>query len=206
MLDGDDSLQYIISDIHGDLKSFRELLKYIDFEKDELTILGDVLDKGKKPMESLMLICDLMDNYLGHVLLVKGNHELFASMYLDGKLSERTWLTPGYRGDETLNSLKKMNKAEIKEFKCFIDSLPLYCEIESSTELKRLVLRGRNSSFDSLSSQYDFKDYSFSGFVFSNRFGELNHPSCVNRAIERIRTAYNCLSNRNKTERDGKCG
>ena len=32
----------------------------------------------------------------------------------------------------------------------------------SSTELKRLVLRGRNSSFDSLSSTYNFDDYSFS--------------------------------------------
>lgn len=32
----------------------------------------------------------------------------------------------------------------------------------NSSELKRLVLRGRNSSFDSLMSSYDFKDYSFS--------------------------------------------
>ena len=32
----------------------------------------------------------------------------------------------------------------------------------NSGELKRLVLRGKNSSFDSLPSTYDFKDYSFS--------------------------------------------
>ena len=31
----------------------------------------------------------------------------------------------------------------------------------------------------------------YSGFVFSNRFGEVNHPSGVNRAIERIRVAHN---------------
>lgn len=32
----------------------------------------------------------------------------------------------------------------------------------NSSELKRLVLRGKNSSYDSLNSTYDFNDYSFS--------------------------------------------
>lgn len=32
----------------------------------------------------------------------------------------------------------------------------------NAAELKRLVLRGKNSSFDSLMTYYDFKDYSFS--------------------------------------------
>ena len=32
----------------------------------------------------------------------------------------------------------------------------------NAAELKRLVLRGRNSSYDSLISSYNFKDYSFS--------------------------------------------
>ena len=32
----------------------------------------------------------------------------------------------------------------------------------NASELKRLVLRGKNSSFDSLITDYDFKDYSFS--------------------------------------------
>lgn len=120
-----------MSDIHGDLKSFKELLKYINFNIDRLIILGDVLDKGKKPMESLNLVRELMVKYSGQVIFVKGNHELFASMYLDGKLSEKTWLTTGYGGDETLAVLKKMRKAEVEEFKHFIDSLPLYYEIES---------------------------------------------------------------------------
>ena len=80
-------LRYLISDIHGDLKSFKKLLELIDLNNDTLIILGDVLDKGNKPMESLNLVRVLMRDYPRHVELIKGNHELFASMYLEGRLS-----------------------------------------------------------------------------------------------------------------------
>ena len=30
------------------------------------------------------------------------------------------------------------------------------------------------------------------GFIFTNRFGNLHKPSAINKAIERIRTDYNC--------------
>ena len=122
---------YLMSDIHGDLKNFKRLLKNIDFNMDILVILGDVLDKGNKPMEAFNLVREIMDKYHGHLILVKGNHELFASMYLEGKLSERTWLTTGYGGSETFASLKKMKSEEIDDFKAFIDNLPLYYEFES---------------------------------------------------------------------------
>ena len=74
---------YLMSDIHGDLKNFKRLLKNIDFNMDILVILGDVLDKGNKPMEAFNLVREIMDKYHGHLILVKGNHELFASMYLE---------------------------------------------------------------------------------------------------------------------------
>jgi hypothetical protein len=64
-------------------------------------------------------------------VLIKGNHELFASIYLTGSLSERVYLTKDYGGKTTLEGLRKMSAEEIKEFKIFIDNLPLYYEIES---------------------------------------------------------------------------
>lgn len=124
-------MQYVMSDIHGNLKSFKKLLKRIDLKNDKLIILGDVLDKGKEPVEAFQLIRNLMSDYKGHVEFIKGNHELFASMYLDGKLKESTWLSQGYGGDATLASLRKMNQSELDDFKTFIDELPLYCEIDS---------------------------------------------------------------------------
>lgn len=124
-------MQYLMSDIHGDLKSFKELLEYIDFNSDRLIILGDVIDKGDNPMECLGLVRRLMKDYPGHIEIIKGNHELFASMYLGGILSERTWLTKDYGGKAMLASLKRMSSEEIDDFKNFIDELPLYCEIVS---------------------------------------------------------------------------
>ena len=124
-------MQYLISDIHGDLNSFKKLLGQLDFNNDKLIILGDVLDKGSKPMESFNMIRTLMKEYPGRVVLIKGNHELFASMYLTGSLSERVYLTKDYGGKTTLEGLRKMSAEEIKEFKIFIDKLPLYYEIES---------------------------------------------------------------------------
>ncbi|MGN0438745.1 MAG: metallophosphoesterase [Lachnospiraceae bacterium] len=39
---------YLISDIHGNLHEFKQILKKISFnkEKDTLIIMGDILDRG----------------------------------------------------------------------------------------------------------------------------------------------------------------
>ena len=43
---------YVISDIHGCYKEFLEMLRLIDFSaKDDLFVLGDVVDRGKDPMQ-----------------------------------------------------------------------------------------------------------------------------------------------------------
>ena len=52
----------------------------------------------------------------------------------------------------------------------------------NSSELKRLVLRGRNSSYDSLVSSYNFEDYSFS--KLRERFKEWNGSSMPEQSFE----------------------
>lgn len=54
--------------------------------------------------------------------------------------------------------------------------------VANAAELKRLVLRGRNSSFDSLMTDYDFKDYSFS--KLRERFKEWNGMSMQEKNFE----------------------
>lgn len=45
---------YVISDIHGCYKEYKELLEKIHFgETDELYVLGDVVDRGPEPMKVL---------------------------------------------------------------------------------------------------------------------------------------------------------
>nr|WP_330388637.1 RNA-binding domain-containing protein [Marvinbryantia formatexigens] len=52
----------------------------------------------------------------------------------------------------------------------------------NAAELKRLVLRGKNTSFDSLMTEYDFKDFSFS--KLRERFMEWNRASMPEKSFE----------------------
>lgn len=65
--------KYVMSDLHGEYDKYLAMLKKIEFsdEKDELYIIGDILDRGKKPLE-------ILDHIVAHknITLLKGNHEL----------------------------------------------------------------------------------------------------------------------------------
>lgn len=52
----------------------------------------------------------------------------------------------------------------------------------NSTELKRLVLRGRNSSYDSLISEYEFQDFAFS--KLRERYRAWNGNSMIEKGFE----------------------
>lgn len=54
--------------------------------------------------------------------------------------------------------------------------------VANAAELKRLVLRGKNTSFDSLMTDYDFSDYSFS--KLRERFKEWNGTSMSEKSFE----------------------
>lgn len=65
---------FITSDPHGCYDKYLELIKKINLgENDRLIILGDVLDRGPKPIS---IIKDIMQR--DNVELLMGNHELFA--------------------------------------------------------------------------------------------------------------------------------
>ena len=67
-------MTYVMSDIHGDSKSFFALLDKINFcDKDTLYILGDVCDRGPDPM-SVYIKAMESEN----IILLKGNHEQMA--------------------------------------------------------------------------------------------------------------------------------
>ena len=69
---------YICSDIHGCFDEFMELLRLIDFSNDdEMYIIGDVIDRGPKPIECIQYI--MKTNNI-HMLL--GNHEEMMLNYL----------------------------------------------------------------------------------------------------------------------------
>lgn len=66
-------MKYVMSDIHGCYDEFINMLELINFNnEDELYILGDIFDRGDKPIQ-------ILDYIISHknIHLIKGNHEKF---------------------------------------------------------------------------------------------------------------------------------
>lgn len=71
---------YVISNIHGELGKFKEMLEKIELSEDDiLYVLGDVVDFGDESME---LVCDL--SLRTNVYPVMGEHDALAYKMLSG--------------------------------------------------------------------------------------------------------------------------
>ena len=132
-------MTYAISDLHGQYKLFQKLLEEINFStKDELYILGDIIDRGPMPLEIYEYI--IRHNNI-HLLI--GNHE---RMFLDfagstgSKFnnpdmvwSRRTfeyyydWMNNG--GRVTYEALLKKSQRYINEFIKYLHKLPYFYKL-----------------------------------------------------------------------------
>lgn len=75
---------YVISDIHGEYDMFMNLLEKIDLHEDDvLYILGDVLDRGPHPVQTLLKLMEMPN-----VVCLVGNHELMAVECLEFLMTE----------------------------------------------------------------------------------------------------------------------
>ncbi|WP_162607553.1 metallophosphoesterase [Lachnoclostridium sp. An181] len=111
-------MTYLMSDIHGDYENFcriREMAGVSD--DDKLYILGDLIDRGEK---NLKLLGEVRN--CPNIVLLKGNHELFAEMYLDGSISGRRWDSWG--GKSTRKELDKLSSKEAEELQDYFYWLP----------------------------------------------------------------------------------
>lgn len=121
--------RYIVSDLHGDYLRFKKLLKKIEFNKenDVLYILGDVFDRGP---DSLLLLNYILEHK--NMCLIKGNHELFAQLYLEGKLEKEQWVAWG--GTKAVIEVDNLTDAEKIKLHDILSSLRFYIEIEVNGE------------------------------------------------------------------------
>lgn len=63
---------YVVSDIHNDADGFKELLRQIGFEREDILIFnGDVFDRGEKPVELYFEILKYPNIYM-----IQGNHDV----------------------------------------------------------------------------------------------------------------------------------
>lgn len=75
-LDEKDKEIYVIGDIHGNLETLMKLIETIDEKKPSFVIfLGDIVDRGPKQLECLLLVLSLKILYPKKYFIIKGNHE-----------------------------------------------------------------------------------------------------------------------------------
>lgn len=92
---------YVISDIHGCYDAYMEMLEKINFSKEDmLYVLGDVLDRGPRPIK---IILDLMRR--PNVVCLAGNHEYMALECLQFLLKE---ITPENLGELDADMVEKL--------------------------------------------------------------------------------------------------
>lgn len=134
-------MHYVISDIHGCYDEFRTLLEKIHFsEKDTLFVLGDVIDRGPKPVEVLQFM-----SMQSNIFPVVGNHEYIAMKVLPFLLQEVTeerceevltqeflrgcqlWFEDG--GKVTAEGFRRLSPEEREDLLDYITDFSLYEEV-----------------------------------------------------------------------------
>jgi serine/threonine protein phosphatase 1 len=130
-------MTYVCSDLHGyKFEGFMELLEKVSFsQKDELYVIGDVVDRGK---DGVKLLKWMMAQKNVHLIL--GNHEAMllacASFLFDDADCDTTSLTGTNRslfatwmsnsGRPTYEALSVMRSSEVRYILEYLKKAPLY--------------------------------------------------------------------------------
>lgn len=147
---------YVISDIHGCYREFRELLDKIDFcDEDELYLLGDLVDKGPEPitlLQDVMMrpnVYPILGNhdYAALTVLSKFNTEITAEnveSHLTGEdmTSYMYWIQDG--GSTTAEQFVKLDAEERQDILEYLEECTLYEEVEAGGKQYVLVHAGLN--------------------------------------------------------------
>ena len=79
-------MTYVMSDLHGMYDRFIAMLEKIDFsDSDELFIIGDIIDRGERPVDILEYVMDKPN-----ITVLLGNHEVMARDFLRRLTAEIT--------------------------------------------------------------------------------------------------------------------
>ena len=134
-------MHYVLSDIHGNERRFRSILKQIDLKpEDTLYVLGDVIDRHPG---GLRILRQLMS--MKNVRMLLGNHEYMMLRALghplDSNIDDGRALAHWYRngGDVTHRHWKRLRKSIRAEIIEYLQSLPLNIDIQVGGTDYRLV-------------------------------------------------------------------
>jgi len=120
--------RFVISDIHGCIKTFKALVEKINLtKKDQLFLLGDYIDRGKDARAVIDYIFELISNDYQIIPLI-GNHEDTL------RSNEKIIITDGevkYSENDDKSTLYNANHEIEKRYIDFISELPYFIELEN---------------------------------------------------------------------------
>lgn len=110
---------YCVSDIHGCFDTFMSLLGKIEFDpqNDTLYVLGDVIDRGPRPIDCLTYIKKAKGMYL-----ILGNHEQKMIEFFEGRFNN--WGSIG--NETTLEQLAGLTDKERSGIITYVRARPYY--------------------------------------------------------------------------------
>ena len=116
----DKGRKFVIGDIHSHFDEMTELFKCVqfDFNNDILISLGDLVDRGPKPIEVIETLMQIK-NFI-HIL---GNHDEWCYQYLKFNKQPAEWTSQG--GASTLNAYNEKPKIKERHIK-FFEKAKLY--------------------------------------------------------------------------------
>ena len=133
---------FVIGDVHGEYDLFTSLVKEYDKACHQLVLIGDLIDRGSRSKECLLLAKDLVEN--NQAVCLKGNHEdIFLRFLKDPEERFDNYILNG--GGETIESLlhsgavleysrteiSLMIQSRYKELLIFLENLPYFYEWEN---------------------------------------------------------------------------
>lgn len=143
--------KYVISDIHGMYDKFLAMLELISFsDNDELYVIGDVMDRGAKPLE-------ILDYIISHknIHLIKGNHEAMFTDYFENGMSS-LWHHNG--GDTTHSQIVSRDYIYEESLYKYISRLPYYKVVDKFILVHAGVIFPDNHNELSLEEFLDWQD------------------------------------------------
>lgn len=164
---------YVMSDLHGEYDLYRRMLEKIRFsDRDTLYVIGDVVDRGEKPIEILR---DMMMR--PNVFPIIGNHEVMALeclRFLSEEITEETigkmdavmtgklldWQQNG--AETTIRGFMKLDAEERQDVLDYLEEFEAYATV--TTGGKRFLLV--HAGLDHFSPERPLDDYDIGELVW----------------------------------------
>lgn len=119
--------RFAITDIHGFFDTFQKILTKIELKKeDQLFLLGDMIDKGKKGKETLDLVINLIDSGYS-IFPLRGNHEDMILKSHKQDYDTDTLRLPTLRKSK---GIRDKQRKILPKYLRLIEKLPFYYELD----------------------------------------------------------------------------